>query len=289
MSFLPLRALALIAAFVSFSSCQKESSFETATPGTGAPGSGNTGGNNTAGCNNSKMKLKRWQATFETNHFIEASWNADGTIHSLNVNVQFSEYRTARYVYANGRIAEAILSSNINNNQIVDTAVFRYNADGKVDSMFLKNDDYFNMKLDYNNGKLVKYTRYYASNAVLFYWTIVSDANDNVIKADEYYSNSTGGFDKISTFNYTRDNRKNPFDGLAQYMLYLDEGYSNFWYWGKNNYTNQRYQDFGTTGVDITTGYKFKYNDNCYPLSSQLTIMERILLPPSDDFLFTYY
>jgi hypothetical protein len=267
-------------------SCQKEASFEI--PNGANPGGGNNnGGNNNGSCNNTVMKIKKCQATFDPNHYVEASWNTDGTIHSIKINVPLTEYRTATFIYGNGKIKEAVLTDNANNNQVIDTVVFRYNTAGKVDSMYMKNDDWFDIKLDYNNGKLVKYTRY-ASGGVLFYWNIVTDGNDNITKAEEYYSNNTGGFDKESTYTYTRDDRKNPFAGLAQFMMYLDDDYGIFRYWGANNYTEQRYQDHTGTGIDLTTGFKFKYNNSCYPASSQQTIQGQPLFP-DDDFTFTYY
>lgn len=243
------------------------------------------GGGGTGNCNTTVMKLKKWQATFDANHYIEAAWNTDGTIQSLKVNVPLSEYLTARYNYANGKIKEAILYDNASNT-IFDTVVYHYDANGKVDSMYRKSDNWFDIKLTYSGGKLVKYTRY-AAGAIMFYWNIITDANDNVIKAEEYWNNG-GTFSKETTYTYTRDDKKNPLAGLAPYMMYLDDDYQGFWYWGPNNYTDQRYQDHTGTGIDLTTGYKFKYNGNCYPASSQNTIMGQPLFP-DDDFVFTYY
>ena len=240
----------------------------------------------TPNCNNTVMKLKKWQATFDADHYIETAWNGDGTIQSIKVNVPLSEYRTAKFIYANGRIKEAVLYES-GTNTVYDTAVYRYNAAGKVDSMYLKNDDWFDISLKYNSSnKLIKYTRY-ASGDVMFYWNIVTDANDNVTKAEEFWNNGTS-FDKETTYTFTRDTKKNPLSGLAPYMMYLDDDYQSFWYWGPNNYTDQRYQDHTGTGIDLTTGYKFKYNTSCYPISSQNTIMGQTLFT-DDDFLYTYY
>lgn len=288
MKLLARITLLLVPTLIFLSSCQKEGSFEDPNGGSGGNGGGNGGGTNNGPCNNTVMKIKKRQATFDANHFVEATWNTDGTIHSINLNESFTEYRTATFVYANGKIKEAILTDNRNNNQVYDTAVFRYNAAGKVDSMYLKNDDWFDIKLDYNNGKLVKYSRY-ASGGVLFYWTIVTDANDNIVKAEEYYDDgSGGGFKKESTYTYTRDDRKDPFAGLAPYMMYLDDDYGIFRFWGANNYIDQRYVDHTGSGIDLTTGNKFKYNNNCYPASSQNTILGQVLFT-DDDFTFTYY
>jgi hypothetical protein len=71
-------------------------------------------------------------------------------------------------------------------------------------------------------------------------------------------------------------------------MLYLDDEYKIFRDWGTNNYTEQRFQDLTGTGVDILTGLKFKYNDNCYPATTQQTLGGQVFFT-DDDFLFTYY
>ena len=283
---MPRLALLLPVVFILFS-CQKEITDDPGGTTGGSGGGGNTGGGSaTPNCNNTVMKLKKWQATFDADHYIETAWNGDGTIQSIKVNVPLSEYRTAKFIYANGRIKEAVIYES-GTNTVYDTAVYRYNAAGKVDSMYLKNDDWFDISLKYNSSnKLIKYTRY-ASGDVMFYWNIVTDANDNVTRAEEFWNNGTS-FDKETTYTFTRDTKKNPLAGLAPYMMYLDDDYQSFWYWGPNNYTDQRYQDHTGTGTDLTTGYKFKYNTSCYPISSQNTIMGQTLFT-DDDFLYTYY
>jgi hypothetical protein len=273
----------LLALIIFFSSCQKEidGSVDPNSPGTGGGGSNNS----TPGCNSTIMKLKKWQSTSNTLEYIENTWNTDGTIKSIKMNVPLSEYRTANYVYANGKITEAILFDN-QTNSLYDTVVFHYNAAGKVDSMYLKNDDWFDIALKYNSSnKLVKYTRY-AAGDVMFYWDIVTDANDNITSAVEYW-NGTAGFEKQSTYTFTRDAKKNPFAGLAPYMMYLDDDYGIFRYWGPNNYDDQRYQDHTGSGTDLRTGYKFTYNSSCYPISAQNTIMGQVFFP-GEDYTFTY-
>jgi hypothetical protein len=279
MSFLRIMSVLLLFSFIHLTSCQKEINVEDTNTGNG----GNSGNNNNNSCNNTVMKIKKWQATFDQEHFIEASWNTDGTIKMIKMNVPLSEYRNATYIYENGRIKEAVLRDNLDN-QIYDTAVFHYNSDGRVDSMYLKNDNWFNIKLTYNNGKLKKYTRY-TDTDVMFYWDIETDTKGNIVKAVEWW-NSIPNFEKESTFTFTRDDRKNPFSGLAPYMFYLDEDYNIFCQWGPNNYTNQNYVE--DIGIDLTTGYKFKYNNNCYPTSSQNTVSGNVV-STNDDFLFTYY
>jgi hypothetical protein len=274
--------LCLIPLVVILFSCQKELSTEA-----GSNNGGGGSGGSTSNCNNTVMKLKRWQATFDPDYYIETAWNNDGTIQSIKVNVSLSDYRTAKFTYANGRIKEAVLYENATNS-VYDTAVYRYNAVGKVDSMYLKNNDGFGIRLTYNsNNKLVKYTRHESGGDVMFYWNIVTDANDNITKAEEYWNNSSG-FDKETIYTFTRDTKKNPLAGLAPYMMYLDDDYQSFWYWGPNNFTDQRYQDLTGSGIDLTTGYKFKYNGSCYPTSAQNTIMGQPVFT-DDDFTFSYY
>jgi len=282
--------LCLVSLVTILLSCQKEVSNEIGS-GNGGGGTGGTGGggNPTAGCNNTVMKLKRWQASFDSEYYIETAWNGDGTAQSIKVNISLSDYRTAKFIYSNSQIKEAILYDN-STGAVYDTAVYHYNAAGKVDSMYLKNNDRFNIALAYNSSnKLVKYTRYASATPgdVMFYWTVVTDVNDNITKAEEYWNNGTS-FDKETIYTFTRDTKKNPLAGLAPYMMYLDDEYQAFWYWGPNNMTDQRYQDLTGTGIDLTTGYKFKYNANCYPSAAQNTIMGQTLFA-DDDFTFTYY
>jgi len=283
-----IRILFFILPLVYLTACQKELNENlNSNNNGGGNNNGGTGGGSTynTSCNNSVMKLKRWQALFDDSDYIAATWTANGSIQSIKCNVPLSEYRTATYVYQNNRITQAILYDNMSD-KIYDTALFHYNADGLVDSMYLKNDHYFDMSLGYTNGKLTKYTRY-ADGHVMLYWDIQTDAKGNISKATEWWSGS-GGFTKETMETYTRDDRKNPFKDLAPYMLYLNEPYQIFRAWGPNNYTDERYQELTGTGVELTTGYKFKYNNNCYPNTSQQTIMGQTLFP-DDDFQFTYY
>lgn len=279
--------LFFLLSLVYLTSCQKELT-DDSTGGNNGGGGGGTGGgsgNYNSSCNNITMKIKRWQALFDDSDYIAATWNGDGTIHSVKYNVPLSEYRTATYVFQTGRITQAILYDNMNN-QLYDTAIFHYNAAGLVDSMYIKNDNWFDISLGYANGKINKYTRY-ANGGVMFYWDIETDAKGNITKATEWW-NDPGGFTKQSVETYTRDDRKNPFKDIAPYMFYLNDDYEIFRAWGPNNYTDERFQDFTGTGIDLTTGYKYKYNNNCYPNTSQQTIYGQTLFP-DDDFQFTYY
>ena len=269
------------------SSCQKELPDDNSgsTGGGGTGGGTGGGGNYNSSCNNTIMKIKRLQALFDDSNYIAATWNTDGTIKNIKLNVPLSEYRTATYVYQNNRITQAMLYDNMNNQQD-DTVIFHYNTAGLVDSMYLKNDDWFDISLGYSNGKVNKYTRY-ASGSIMFYWDIITDAKGNITQAVEWW-NGTSGFSKESTYTFTRDDRKNPFKDLAPYMFYLNDDYEIFRFWGPNNYIDQRYQDHTGTGTDLTTGLKYKYNSNCYSNTAQQTIFGQTLFP-DDDFQYTYY
>jgi len=280
----------LIISLFYLSACQKELSIELGNSGNNGGGNnGGNNGNNNASCNNTIMKLKKLQSIVTPDDYLEAEWNTNGTIKMVRMNVQFSEHRTATYVYENNRIKEAVLRD-IQTGDVYDTAVFHYNAAGNVDSMYLKNDDWFDLKLNWVNGKLVKVIRWSGngtSRGIMFYLDVETDAKGNPTKVVEWW-NGLNGFEKESTFTYTHDDRKNPFMDIAPYLFYLDDEYNIFWYWGPNNYTNQRYIDHAGTGVDITTGFKFTYNNNCYPSSSQVTL-GGVAPFPGDDYNYTYY
>jgi len=265
-------------------SCQKETSTENGNGG--APGGGSGGGTN-GSCNSTVMRLNKMQSTSEPNDYIQATWNSDGTIHSLRLQQLLIDQVTATYIYSNGKITEAVMTNN-DDGSLIDTAEFRYNAQGKVDSVWRKHDVGFGVKLTYSNGKLIKYTRYGDTPSdIMEYWDIVTDANDNIVKAEEFW-NETTGFTKQTTYTYTRDDRKNPLAGYAPYLLHIITIEPIFWYWGPNNYTNQRYIDYTGTGTDLTTGYKYKYNNNCYPGSSQFTIQGQVVFT-DDDYTYTYF
>lgn len=277
-----LLSIFLLSALVAFSSCSKEKSVDT-TDGTGTnPGPGGPNGN----CNNTVQKIKRVQFTAQTDSYVEAAWNTDGTIKSIKINEMLTEYRTINLIYAAGKITEGQLVSNITGD-VYDTVIYRYDAAGRVDSMHLKNNDGFGIRLRYNNDKLVKLEQYYTSSDISYYWNLQTDGNNNITGGEEFW-NDGGTFKKESTYTYKRDDRKNPFKDLAPYMLYLDDADGIFRYWGNNNYTDQRWQDHAGTGTDLTTGLKYTYNTNCYPESSLNTIMGfPVFTDP--DYLYTYY
>jgi hypothetical protein len=277
-------ALFFCLTLIVFSSCQKEISDTNSVNNNNNNNNGN-GNNYNSSCNTTVMRLKKWEATFDTSDYMSATWNANNTISSFKMNVPLSDYRTANFIYQNNRIQQAVLLENFNN-QVYDTAVFHYNADGKVDSMYLKNDDYFNMKLTYTNGKLSKWTRY-SGTQLFYYWDVETDAKGNVIKAIEWWDNGSG-FQKESTYIFTRDDRKNPLMDIAPYMFYFDDPYNIFWYWGPNNYVDQDYTDHSGTGIQLVTGLKYGYNSNCYPTSARTTISGQVIFN-TDDFVMSYY
>ncbi|QEC45260.1 hypothetical protein [Pseudobacter ginsenosidimutans] len=271
----------VLSALVALSSCSKEKSIDT-TDGTGNPGSGGVNGN----CNDIVQKIKRIQFTAESDSYVEATWNTDGSINSIKINEPLTEYRTINMIYSGGKIVEGELLFN-ETGDVYDTVVFRYDAAGRVDSMHLKNDDGFGIRLRYNNDKLVKLERYNTPTEIYFYWDLQTDAGNNITGGEEYWYDGSA-FKKESTYTYKRDDRKNPFKDLAPYMFYLDDAYGIFRYWGNNNYTDQRWQDHTGLGADITSGLKYTYNTNCYPESSLMTVLGfPVFTDP--DYLYTYY
>ena len=266
--------LALFSAlFIGLTSCQKQDS------------SDDSNGNNNSSCNNTVMKFKKLLSLADNEDYLEAEWNSDGTPKKVTMNLALSQLRNATFVYEGGRIKEAVIRENYGGD-IVDTALFHYDAGGRVDSMYFKNDDYSNIKLTYTAGNLVKYTHYSGTTPVL-YWNVETDAKGNVTKAIEWWDTGSG-FEKTSTLTFTRDDRKNPLRDLAAYMIFLDDPQNIFWYWGPNNYLDQNYQDHTGTGINLTTGNKFVYNDNCYPVTSETTINgQPVLNEPF--FEYTYY
>lgn len=279
----PLLLLTAIVSMLIFS-CSKERSLETGiTPPPGGGGGGTGGG---SGCNNVVMKLTKLQALFDVNQFITVGWTPGGAVDNVKMNMQFSDYLTAKYIYENSKIKEAVLIDHINGNAILDTAVFRHNAAGKLDSMYRKGGG-FDLSLKYDaSGKLVKLIRH-DNGGMMYYYDITTDAGGNITKAVEYW-NSGGNFIKQSTFLYTRDNKKNPFETMAPYMLYLDDEYAIFRHWGPNNYIDQTYEDHTTPGLVMVTGEKNRYNANCYPTKGQNTIMGAVLFPNDDDWEYFY-
>lgn len=265
-------------------SCAKESSLETGNPPT-QPGGGGGGGNPTA-CNTTVMKLKKMQARFQAADSIAVGWTAGGQVDKIVMSLTLSDYLTAHYIYENNRIKEAVLRDHMNGNAILDTVVFRYNTAGKVDSMYRKGGG-FDRSLKYDaTGKLVRINRH-DPTGIMYYWTIVQDAKGNITKAEEFWENGSGGFDKSASYLFSRDTKKNPFDGMAVYMLDLDDEYSIFSLWGGNNHVDQTYTD-PTLGFTLVTGMKYVYNNNCYPTTAQNTIAGQVLFPNDIDWDFVY-
>jgi hypothetical protein len=245
----------------------------------------NSSSNNNGDCNNTVMRFQRIQATFDDSDYIAATWNGDGTMNTLRINVPLSFYRNAKFIYEGGRVSKVVLYTNTGD--FIDTVICRYNAEGKVDSMHLKNDDHFAYRLSYTSGKISTVTRIDGSDGIQYYFNVTTDDNGNIIKSDEY-DKDAATYTKESTYTWKRDTRKNPLADVAPFLLYLNDEYEAFWYWGPNNDIEQRYQDFTGTGIDIITGHKFVYNNNCYPESYQNTIMGQVIVE-GPDFIYTYY
>ena len=166
-------SLLICLSVLTLSSCQPEIGDDSTNNNNN---NNNGSGNYNSSCNNTVMKLKKWEATFDTSHYMSATWNANNTINSFKMNVPLSDYRTVNFIYQNNRIHQAVILENFGNT-VYDTAQFHYNSDGKVDSMYLLNDDYFNMKLTYTGGKLSKWSRY-SGTQLFFYWDVQTDAKE---------------------------------------------------------------------------------------------------------------
>jgi hypothetical protein len=231
------------------------------------------------------MKFKRLQSLGDPEDYLEAEWNTDGTLKKIKMNLPLSELRNATYIYDNSRIKEAVIRENYSGD-IVDTAVIHYDGNGQVDSMYLKHDDSYNIKLTYTSKLLTRVTRFVNTRPGI-YWDVETDGKGNVTKAVEWLDQGSG-FEKQSTFIFTRDDRKNPLASLAPYMIYLDDAQNIFWYWGPNNYIDQNYQDHTGSGISLITGNKFSYNDNCYPANSETTI-NGVALLNEPNFEYSYY
>jgi hypothetical protein len=214
--------------------------------------------------------------------YVDATWNADGTIQSIKYNMTFSTYRTATYVYQNGRIVQAILYDNLNKKHF-DTALFHYNAAGLVDSVYLKNENWNDAAFRYINGKLSKCTRY-SGGRVYSYWDFETDAKGNVTKASEWWY-FVGGLSNVSVETYSRDDRKNPFKDLAPFLFYLDRLDGVFRLWGPNNYNGGRHQLQNGEFINKLT---FSYNSNCYPGNSHQT-MSGEQVYTDQEFQYSYY
>lgn len=268
--------LALFVACLSFFSCRKDNSTFI------------TDKSSNSDCDTTVKRIKKIQSTTSESDFLEAEWNTDGTVKKINMNLIFSENRRADYVYENGRIIQVILNNNINDPE-TDTAVFHYNTEGNVDSIYLKvgKDDYnSNIKLTYTEGKLKKLVGYMGTE-IYYYYDIETDANQNITKATEYQKDGAS-FVKENTYTFTYDSKKNPLKKLGVYMLYLDDADNIFQLWGSNNYIDQRYEGHTGIPVDVTTGNKYKYNDHCYPVSYMQTVMGMVILN-EDAYTYTYY
>jgi|GEM_PF-3719246 len=261
--------LALAFLLIQFSSCKKSS--DPNTPN---------------GCNNVVQLLNRMQFVSDPNDYLEATWNSDGTIHSIKENQALSFYLNITFKYVGGKISEGEVKNT--SDVVMDTAIFHYNAAGQVDSMYMKNHWQRGIAITYTGGVVSKIS-WYDGTLLAWYWNITSDASGNITAGDEYeWDSSTSAFVKTTRYEYTRDEKKSPVAGLAPYMLYLDDDYAIYRSWGPNNNVNQRWLDYTGGGFDLTTGYLYTYNGNCYPTAARNTISGMPIFT-TDDYTFTYY
>jgi hypothetical protein len=122
-----------------------------------------------------------------------------------------------------------------------------------------------------------------------FYWDIVADANNNITKAEVYWRNS-GVWTKEAKYDFTRNDRKNPFEPFAMYLLGsgYDEPYHYFRIMGSNCYTNQTYTDYTGSGLVLTTGFQYTLNGDCYPTAATNTLEGQVIFV-GDDYKYLYY
>ena len=243
------------------------------------------------GCNSVVSKLKKYYSVNTSTPFdtLSVTYNSNGTVNQVFNHLQGNLPQGFSFRYANGKISQAILTS-LSTNTITDTVDYFYNSSNLLDSLSLRKttNSYANVKFVYSGSTLVKVKGY--SRAIpTFYWDIVADANGNITRAEQYWTSSTG-WQKESLYEFTRDDRKNPFNPFAIYLLGsgYDEAYHYFRLMGSNNYTNQTYTDYTGSGLVLTTGFQYKLNSDCYPTASTATIDGQVLFA-GDDFRFSYY
>jgi hypothetical protein len=263
----PVLFLALLLAL--FSSCKKSS-----TPD--AP----------SGCNAVVQQLNHFQSTSDPNDYLAATWNSDATVSSLKMFEAYSFTLSISFTYSGGRISAGAIKNS--SDVFLDSAIFHYNATGKVDSMYTKTGWGRGIAITYTSGSITKIS-WYNGTSLAWYWNIVSDAAGNITAGDAYeWDSGTSAFVRTAHYDYTRDDKKNPLAGLSAYMLYLDDDYAIYRTWGPNNNVNQHYVDYSGGGFNITTGYSYTYNSNCYPTGAKNTI-NGVPIFATDDYTFTYY
>lgn len=261
--------LALAIFLTQFSSCKKSSST-----------------NNPNGCNTVVQQLQRFQSASDPNDYFEATWNSDNTISGMKMYEQLSNILNITFTYSGGRISAGAIKNS--SDVFLDSAIFHYNGAGQVDSMYTKAHWQRGISITYTGGVVSKIS-WYNGTSLAWYWNITSDASGNITAGDEYeWDSGTSTFVRTTRYEYTRDSKKSPFAGLSPYMLYLDDDYAIYRTWGPNNNVNQRWIDYSGGGFDITSGYLYTYNGNCYPTGARTTI-NGVPVFSTDDYTFTYY
>lgn len=263
-------------------SCQKEISWDDLSnqPGTGTGGGGT--GTTPGGCGNVVMKVKRFHPVIDTNLQITVEYDGSGKMIALRNNMLGSRKRTANYYYENNRIVKAALYD-IASGNFEDTVKYVYGTSGRLDSIYLKNDDNFNLKLTYDAaGRLQRIMRY--DGTVTMFYQLVTERypNGNIKKVEDREPSGS-----VNTYyEYKWDDRKNPFEDIALYMFHLDDEEMIFRFYGKFNYTDEAFLHTHNN-VGGETGLKYSYNSNCYPKGAQVTFAGMPLFP-DDDFKWEY-
>lgn len=102
------------------------------------------------------------------------------------------------------------------------------------------------------------------SNYKVLYW----DANDNLIKIDNFISNNDGTYTENYTIECTYDQNKNPLYTNAPYFFAMGVG-ENYDYQSKNNLLQEKLTFNGS--VSIRSSYTYEYNQQGYPTKRILT------------------
>jgi len=247
--------------------CSKETSIDTG--GNGGPGGGGGGGNNN--CTGTAQKLKEFKYLHDTSEYIRISYNTQGKVSSIRYKMLLSEYLIHNFIYENNRIAKSVLQD-MQTDNIIDTVVYLYDANGRVDSTYCIRNYRNSMKYTWDaSGRLKKITSYNEFGEVHYYADLTLDARGNIIRTDDYLNDSNGGFEKLSKYDMTRDDKNNPFAELAIYMFYLDDEQDIFQLYGPNNFVDETFFHYSNSATG-TTGFKYKYN-NCYPTKAAVTFM----------------
>lgn len=96
------------------------------------------------------------------------------------------------------------------------------------------------------------------------------DANDNLIRIDNYISNNDGTYTKNYTIDCIYDQNKNPLYSNAPYFFAMGVG-ENYDYQSKHNLLQENLTFNGS--VSIRNSYTYEYNQQGYPTKRILTYL----------------